>query len=143
MQFDPGNTIVKLCAEGMNYEGQGKAEEAHKLFQQAWEEATNNFEKFIAAHYLARHQSNVTNKLEWDETALHIALQMKDESMKAYYPSLYLNIAKCYEDLENFKKANVNFHLAQSFADNLQNDGYGNMIKSGIRNGIERLAGKL
>ncbi len=143
MQFDPNNKIVKLSAEGMNFEGKGEAEEAHQMFQKDWEEASNSFEKFIAAHYTARHQSNVTDKLKWDETALHVALQIKDESMKGYYPSLYLNIAKCYEDLNNLKKAKENFQLAQSFTYNLQNDGYGNMIRSGIKNGIERLTRQL
>ncbi|HEV8083143.1 MAG TPA: rRNA adenine methyltransferase [Chitinophagaceae bacterium] len=143
MQFDPNNNIVKLCAEGMDLEGKGDAKEAHQMFQQAWEEASNNFEKFIAAHYLARHQSSVLDKLKWDETALQLALQIEDENMKANYPSLYLNIAKCYEDLKDFNKATENFKLAQIYTDNLHNDGYGNMIKSGIKNGIERTVSKL
>ena len=143
MQFDPNNKIVKLCTEGMNFEGKGDAEEAHQMFQQAWEEASNNFEKFIAAHYIARHQSNVADKLKWDETALQLALQVEDENMKASYPSLFLNIAKCYEDLKHFHNARENFQLAQSFIDYLQNDSYGNMIRAGIKNGIERTASKL
>jgi hypothetical protein len=36
MQFDPNNNIVKLCAQGMTLEGEGKKTEALKLFQQAW-----------------------------------------------------------------------------------------------------------
>ena len=51
MQFDPDNNIVKLCAQGMNFEGEGKNEEALKLYQHAWNETTNDFEKFTAAHY--------------------------------------------------------------------------------------------
>jgi hypothetical protein len=57
MQFDPNNNIVKLCTQGMSLEGEGKKEEALKLFQQAWDEATHDFEKFTAAHYVARHQN--------------------------------------------------------------------------------------
>jgi hypothetical protein len=33
----------------MNWDGKGKPEDAGRLFQQAWNESTNNFEKFIAA----------------------------------------------------------------------------------------------
>ena len=32
MQFDPDNNIVKLCAQGMAKEGEGKPEEAYELF---------------------------------------------------------------------------------------------------------------
>jgi len=139
MQFDPNNKIVKLCALGMNLEGEGKKEEALKIFQQAWEEATNDFEKFTAAHYVARHQKLVTDKLNWDEIALQLALKINDESMKENYPSLYLNIAKCHEELNDFDKAKMNYQLALSFTNFLHDDGYGKLIKSGIANGIERM----
>ena len=33
MEFDPNNQIVKLCALGMDMEGQGKLEEASNLFR--------------------------------------------------------------------------------------------------------------
>mgnify|MGYP001348815784 CR=1 FL=1 len=137
MNFDPNNPIVKLCAEGMALEG--KPEEASRLFMQAWKEATNDSEKFIAAHYLARHQKSVEDKLKWDETALNLALNMNDDAAHAAYPSLYLNIAKCYEDLGNIEQARENYHLALSFADKLPDDGYGKIIRGGIASGIDRL----
>jgi rifampin ADP-ribosylating transferase len=139
MQFDTNNKIVKLCAQGMKLEGEGKKEEALKCFQQAWDEATNNFEKFTSAHYVARHQDNIADKLKWDKTALHLALKINDENMKGAYPSLYLNIGKCYEDLSNFESARENYELALFFTTFLADDGYGKMIISGIRNGIDRL----
>jgi tetratricopeptide (TPR) repeat protein len=139
MQFDTNNKIVKLCAQGMTLEGEGKKEEALKFFQQAWDDATNDFEKFTSAHYVARHQENITDKLKWDKTALNIALKINDENMKGTYPSLYLNIGKCYEDLNDFQSARVNYELALSFTTFLADDGYGKMIKSGIMNGIDRV----
>jgi hypothetical protein len=142
MQFDPNNPIVKLCAHGMELEGEGKPAEALAVFQQAWDEAADNQEKFIAAHYVARHQDNAADKLKWDETALSLALNIKDETIKGTYPSLYLNIAKCYEDLHDFVKARENYQLASKFTGFLPEDGYGNMIRAGIANGIERLDSK-
>ncbi len=139
MHFDTSNKIVKLCAKGMELEGQGRKTEALNVFKQAWNEASNDFEKFTAAHYVARHQENVAGKLEWDETALQLALKINDDSIKAALPSLYLNIAKCHEDLNDFKNARINYDLALSFSNLLPNDGYGNMIKGGIINGIERV----
>ena len=139
MEFDPDNNVVKLCAEGMDMEGNGKPQEAGKLFFQAWSEATNELEKFIAAHYLARHQNSVADKLKWDKTALQSALTINNDTVKGTFPSLYLNIAKCYEDLDELDNAKMNYELALSFSDWLPDDGYGNMIKSGIMNGIERV----
>jgi tetratricopeptide (TPR) repeat protein len=137
MQFDPNNKIVQLCAQGMNYEGE--PEKARHFFQRAWGEATTNFEKFIAAHYLARQQSSVADKLKWDEISLQLALQEDNDNTKEAYPSLYLNIGKCYEDLHDFDQARKNYRLAQSFTDYLPGDGFGKMIRSGIQNGLERV----
>jgi tetratricopeptide (TPR) repeat protein len=139
MQFDPNNKIVILCAQGMKLEGEGKKEEALKFFRQAWDESTNDFEKFTSAHYVARHQDNIPDKLEWDKTALDLALKINDENLMGTYPSLYLNIGKCYEDLSDFESARENYELALSYTNFLPDDGYGKMITSGIRNGIDRL----
>jgi rifampin ADP-ribosylating transferase len=139
MQFDPNNNIVKLCAKGMGLEGEGKREEASGVFQQAWSEAANDFEKFTSAHYVARHQKSVSDKLKWDEISLNLALKINDESVKGAYPSLYLNIGKCYEDLNDFDNARKNYESALSFTHFLNNDGYGQMIKGGVLNGMERV----
>ena len=139
MQFDPNNNIIKLCAQGMSLEGEGKKEEALERFQQAWDEAANDFEKFTSAHYVARHQKSMTDKLKWDEIALNFALKINDENMKGTYPSLYLNIGKCYEDLNDFESAKEKYELALSFTTFLADDGYGKMIKGGIMNGIDRV----
>lgn len=139
MHFDNNNKIVKLCAEGMDLEGQGRPDDARKHFQQAWDEASTNFEKFVSAHYVARQQQNTEDKLTWDKIALDLALKTGDENVKGAYPSLYLNIGKCYEDLNDMLNASANYHLANSFIHFLKEDGYGNMIKRGIANGIERV----
>jgi len=107
----------------MDLEEKGKPEEASRLFLQAWNEATNDFEKFIAAYYVARHQKNVPDKLKWLETALQFALKINDEAVKGAFPSLYLNIAKCYEETGDPDKAKRNYELANSFTDNPSDKG--------------------
>lgn len=139
MLFDPDNNVIKRCAQGMNLEGKGKLKDANRLFLQAWKEATNDFEKFTAAHYVARYQKSVEDKLKWDETALQLAFKINDDTIKETYPSLYLNIAKCYEDLNDFVNAKKNYQLALSFTNKLPDNGYGNMIIDGIKNGIKRV----
>jgi rifampin ADP-ribosylating transferase len=139
MHFDPENKIVKLCAEGMSAEIAGEMPKAKILFLQAWEAASDNLEKFIAAHYVARHQSDANETLRWNLEALNYALDIEGEIMKGHYPSLYLNIGKSYEDLSNAMEALNYYRLAESNSIHLSNDPYGDMIRLGIRGGLARM----
>ena len=114
-QFDPNNKIIQLLLRGMGMEDSGKPEEASLLFLKAWSEATDDFERFIAAYYVARHQKNVSDKLKWFETSLQFALKVNDEAVKSAFPSLYLNIAKCYEALSDPDKAKKYVALSHSY----------------------------
>ncbi len=123
MEFNPNNNVIKLCVQGMDMEEKGKPEEASRIFLQAWNEATNDFEKFTAAYYVARHQKNVREKLEWLETSLQFALKINDVTVKGAFPSLYLDIAKCYGDSGDLDNAKKNHELAISFTDNPSDNG--------------------
>lgn len=116
-QFNPNNKIIQLLLRGMGMEDSGRPEEASLLFSKAWSEATADFEKFIAAYYVARHQKNVSDKLKWFETSLQFALKVNDEAVKSAFPSLYLNIAKCYEALSDPDKAKKYVALSHSYKD--------------------------
>lgn len=139
MEFNPENKVVQLCAQGMEQEGNGRPREAARLFNEAWAAAGTDFEKFTAAHYVARHQNSVFNKLLWDLKALQHASNIEEEGVKATLPSLYLNIGKCYEELDNPEQAKLNYQEALAFSGFLPNDGYGKMIKAGIEKGLERV----
>jgi rifampin ADP-ribosylating transferase len=117
MEFNPNNHVVKLCIQGMDMEEKGKPEDAGRLFLQAWNEATNDFEKYTAAFYVARHQKNLSDRLNWLQTALQLALSINDDSVSSALPSLYLNIAKCYEELGDHGNAKRNNDLAISCKD--------------------------
>lgn len=122
MEFNPNNTIVKLCLQGMGMEEKDQPEEASKLFLQAWKEATSDLEKFISSHYVARHQKDVSDKLKWLETALQFALKIDNDSVKSAFPSLYSNIAKCYEDLSDPDNAKKNYELATNLSKDKPSD---------------------
>ena len=104
-------------------EEKGNTGEASRIFLQAWNEATEDFEKFTAAYYVARHQTNVRDKLKWLETSLQFALKINDVTVKAAFPSLYSNIAKCYEELSDRDNAKKNHELANSFMDDPSDNG--------------------
>ena len=139
MDFDPNNNIVQLCAHGMELEGMGQLAKAAGIFNEAWDQASNDFEKCIAAHYLARHQETASGKLKWDQLALHHALNTNDQSIKPTLASLYLNIGKCYEDLHDPENAKKHYQLAVSYTAFLPHDGYGAMIKRGIESALTRM----
>ena len=137
MFLDANNKIVQLCTKGIELEAT-QPEAAAVLFMRAWYDASSDTEKCMAAHYVARNQTSTQAKLYWDKKALEFALKADD--IKAYYPSLYLNIAKCYEDLEDYNNAKINYQKAFSYETHLPGDGYGKMIRLGIINGIKRVA---
>ncbi|HAO07672.1 MAG TPA: rRNA adenine methyltransferase [Chryseobacterium sp.] len=139
MEYNQNNKVVQFCTQGMELEGLGDTKAATDLFLEAWSIASTDFEKFTAAHYVARHQNSITDKLHWDNVALHFALQIESDTIKAVLPSLYLNIGKCHEDLNNFKMANVFYEKGLSLIDFLSDDGYGKMIKTGIMNAMGRM----
>jgi len=123
MEFNPNNNVVKLCLQGMYMEDNGKPGEALRIFLQAWDEPQNDFEKFIAAHYVARRQENISDKLKWYETALQFASNVNDDTIKSAFPSLYSNIAKCFEALGDIENAKKNYELANSFTGKLYDSG--------------------
>lgn len=114
MEFSANNPVVKLCLRGMAMEENANPGEAGKLFLQAWEEATDDFEKFIAAFYVARQQKDTGDKLKWYETALHLALSINNDAVQAAFAPLYVQIAQCYEDLGDANNAKKNNELAGS-----------------------------
>ncbi|CUH92966.1 hypothetical protein SD1D_1420 [Herbinix luporum] len=114
IKFDPNNPIIKLCMTGMGLEEGGNSDEALAMFQKAWEETRDDYERFIASYHLGRIQKSTIDKLKWMETSLHCALKINDENVKSAYPTLYLNIAKCYEELGDFENAKINYELSNA-----------------------------
>jgi len=137
MQFDPDNPVVKLCSEGM-MAGTDENDAAKALFEKAWTIASNDFEKFIAAHYIARHQHDKAENLKWNKISLGHAIAANDEEIKSCYPSLYLNVGKSYEDVGDYDAAKQNYLTAKSYISYLPDDGYGRMIAAGVEAGISR-----
>ncbi len=123
MEFSPNNPIVKRCLQGMDLEDKGKSEEAAGIFFQAWNEASDDFERFLAAYYVARHQKDASGRLHWLQTALEHAFKINNHAVNGAFASLYGRIAKCYEELNDFVNAKKNDELARSFSHNPSDTG--------------------
>ena len=123
MDFDPKNKIIQLCVQGLGAEAKGNAVEASALFLQAWHGATNHFEQLIAAHFVALRQKNAVDRLKWHQTALQMAIETKDDTVKTALPTIYTNIGKAYTALGDMEKAEMNYRLAESFTGKIYENG--------------------
>lgn len=139
MNFDPTNKIVKLCIHALDLEAQFRNDEARSVFENAWDLAESALEKIIAAHYLARHQEALPDKLRWNRLALDLGLRSGCEQAGKCLPSLYLNVGKDYEDMGDLKQAKLNYREGIKLQDVLGEDGYGRMIFKGLHSGMERV----
>lgn len=50
MEFNQNNKVIPLCGKGMELEGKGQHSDAGVLFNEEWNLAITDFEKFAAAH---------------------------------------------------------------------------------------------
>lgn len=96
MEFNPANPVVKRCMMGIAQDEKGNTAAAMTLFREAWEEAAHDFEKYLAAYYIARYEQAPGQRLQWFETALQFALKVADDAVNSALPALYENIADCY-----------------------------------------------
>jgi len=101
--MDPNNSVVRLCVQGMECEGRGRFEDAAQLFLSAWNESTDDFERCIAAHYVARHRKNPVDTLMWNQRSLDLADAVADDRVREFYPSLYLNMGRPTKTLETVR----------------------------------------
>lgn len=108
------NLVVRLCLAGTEAEFQGKIDEAHNLYQQAWEAVQDDYDACIAAHYLARHQDSPEARLHWNLIALDKADAVADHRVQAFYPSLFLNVGQSYELMGRSEEAQRYYDRAAS-----------------------------
>ena len=138
--IDPQNRVVRYCIEGMEREQDGRHEEALRLFMLAWDQSKDAFERTIAAHYVARHQTTPERALHWNRESLTNADAVEDDRVQEFYPSLYLNMGKSHEDLGNLKDAKRFYALAADRMGCLPESPYAEIVRRGVTNGMQRTA---
>ncbi|MEJ8633647.1 hypothetical protein ABZY19_25770 [Streptomyces sp. NPDC006475] len=125
----------------------GDREEARNRFGTLWAEigdAGEPLHRCTLAHYMADTQDDPVDELAWDLRALAAAEGLSEQrtaahqaglAVRAFYPSLHLNLAADYVKLHRPQAARIHLDRARSATDALGDDGYGR----GVRAAIERL----
>ena len=139
-EMDAENPIVQLCVEGMRLEQLGRHSDAAHMFECAWERSGNPFERSVAAHYVARHQTTPEETLRWNQRALEQAQAADPSEVVNFYPSLYLNLGWAWEQAGNREEAQRHYGLAAESGKKLPEDSYRAVVEDGIRRGLERTA---
>lgn len=120
----------------------GERAEAARELSALWESAGNDSLKRVTiAHYLADLQDDPREELLWDRRALAAVAGLTSSQaqefhesleVRGFLPSLHLNLADVHHRLGHLAAARIHLASAQSFVDALADDGYGEMIRTGI-----------
>lgn len=125
----------------------GDREEARNRFGLLWSELGAHgdpLHRCTLAHYMADTQDDPGDELAWDLRALTAAEGLSGRrpaehpdalAVRAFYPSLHLNLAADYLKLQRPDTARIHLRRARDAADALDDDVYG----AGVRAAIERL----
>ena len=132
--MESDNPVVRLCAEGMEAERSGRYDDARALFTQAWEGRRNDYEGCIAAHYLARHQPDVSSELRWNLAALSLAAAAPAGEVGGFLASLHLNVASSYKKLGAVAESRAHIALAETALGTLADGAYKDVVRRGIGN---------
>ena len=110
--MDLSNPVIQLCSDGTRAEFERRLDDARLLYLQACDARTDDYDACVAAHYVARFQETPEDTLHWNQAALEHANAIRDESVKEFYPSLYVNLGRSYEALGDQVNAQKYYQLA-------------------------------
>ncbi|MFJ8621562.1 hypothetical protein ACIRD3_01785 [Kitasatospora sp. NPDC093550] len=147
---EPELARIALGLDGVRAAQRGRTAEARASFEALWEELGEQdvFHRCVLAHYLADLQDDPRAELEWDRRALAAADSLTAEraqtyeaalQVRAFYPSLHLNLASDHLKLGEPDLAREQLERAVRSLDALPGDAY----SAGIRAAVEELRQRL
>lgn len=123
----------------------GERAEAHDDLAELWNRIDPDgdaLHRCTLAHHMADLQASAEAELEWDQRALAAADDLTDDrarrfhtslQVRGFLPSLHLNLADVNRRLGHVDRARRHAELARDLSRHLPDDGYGTMIRGGIR----------
>jgi len=95
--MDLSKSTVNLCILGTQAELERRFSDARRLYEEAWRCATDDYEKCIAAHYVAHLEGDSAEALKWNLAALSHGERADAALISGFLPSLYVNLGRSYE----------------------------------------------
>ncbi|AJE39613.1 tetratricopeptide repeat protein [Streptomyces nodosus] len=150
-QAAPDAVMTRIGQVVMLHHG-GDREEARDRFLRLWSEIGEDgdpLHRCTLAHYLADTHDDPADELAWDLRALSAAEELTDGrpagqagkvAVRAFYPSLHLNLAADYMKLGRSEAARTHLSRARGAAGVLADDRYGDGIRAAIGRLERRLA---
>nr|WSY56549.1 hypothetical protein OG999_44705 [Streptomyces sp. NBC_00886] len=148
-QAAPEALLTRIGQVVMLHHG-GDREEARERLLGLWAELGEDgdpLHRCTLAHYLADTQDDPTDELAWDLRALSAADELTDgrddadtgdvgqegaSAVRAFYPSLHLNLAADYVKVGRPDAARTHLRRARGACTVLADDGYGNGVRAAI-----------
>ncbi|PRZ42209.1 tetratricopeptide repeat protein [Antricoccus suffuscus] len=149
--MDEPELIMARLAEGVDLAHQGDRGAARQRLAELWTEVGEDgdaLHRCAIAHSMADLQDDPKDELVWDLRALNAADLISDarvreashaQSVAQFYPSLHLNLADVHRRLGDPEQARRHLKLGYECASTLPDDGYGQLIGSGLDRLAERL----
>ncbi len=110
--MDLSRRSVALCAAGTQAEFEHRSADARRLYADAWDAAADDFDRCVAAHYVAHLETDASERLRWNLLALEHALRADQELVASFYGSLYVNLGHSYEAMGRVEQAHRFYTLA-------------------------------
>ena len=136
MRFEVGHLKVAL---GQAFDGVVFFRRVRSAEPASWGARSNDFEGCIAAHYLARTQTDEHERFRWNAGALARADASDPNLTRGFYPSLLLNLGRSREVLGNLGEARRFFQQAATRLDETPASPLGDMPRFGIAKALERV----
>ncbi|MFJ2832299.1 hypothetical protein ACIPC1_32870 [Streptomyces sp. NPDC087263] len=142
-QAAPDAMMTRIGQAVMLHHG-GDREEARGRFLDLWAEIGEDgdpLHRCTLAHYMADTQDDPSDELAWDLRALSAAAELTDGriaehhqslAVRAFYPSLHLNLAADYVKLGRTEAARTHLRRARGAVGALGEDSYGDGVRAAI-----------
>lgn len=93
--MDVSSRTAQLCIAGTKAEFERRVDDARRLYLEAWDAATDDYDASVAAHYVAHLEQDPAKALRWNLEAL--ARARLDDRATEFLPSLYVSLGGSYE----------------------------------------------
>jgi len=104
---DFSSKSAQLCIQGTQAEFERRLDDARALFAQAWDAAVDDYDRSIAAHYVAHLEPDVAVAHRWNQVALEHGLA--DRRAIEFLGSLYVSLGDTCETLGDADEAECYF----------------------------------